>query len=290
MDRSLLNRVQATLLALATAALFVLAVLNILEQRQFSQPNDGVWWGEAQGGLQAEKVLPDEPGQRAGIQVGDLLTGVSDSPTSDVTPVTLVANLERALYATGSYGQVYYTITRDSIPLETPVKVIPEPVDHSLEFGLRVIGLIYLIIGFYVLFRRWGAPRSTHFYIFCLVSFALYALKYTGKLDTLDWTVFWTNVVAEALQPALFLHFALSFPEEPLKDQRRRWLVPAIYIPGAALLALWVWSIATREATKLLLDRLNQISPAYDALFYVFAAVLFLRSYSRASTPLLRQQ
>ncbi len=290
METSLLNRVQATLLALATAALFVLAVLNVLEQRQYPQPDDGVWWGEAQGGLQAEKVLPDKPGERAGIQVGDLLTGVSESPTADVTPVTLVANLERALYATGPYGQVYYTITRDSIPLEAPIKVIPDPMDHSLEFGLRVIGLIYLIIGFYVLFRRWGAPRATHFYLFCLVSFAFYALKYTGKFDTLDWAVFWTNVVAEALQPALFLHFALSFPEERFKNLRRRWLLPLVYAPGAGLLALWLWSIGTREATKLLLDRLDQIATAYDAIFYVCAALLFLRSYSRATTPLLRQQ
>jgi PAS domain S-box-containing protein len=290
METSLLNRVQATLLALATAALFVLAVLNVLAQRQYPQPDDGVWWGEAQGGLQAEKVLPDKPGERAGIQVGDLLTGVSESPTADVRPVTLVANLERALYAAGPYGQVYYTITRDGIPLEAPIKVIPDPMDHSLEFGLRVIGLIYLIIGFYVLFRRWGAPRATHFYLFCLVSFAFYALKYTGKFDTLDWAVFWTNVVAEALQPALFLHFALSFPEERFKNLRRRWLLPLVYAPGAGLLALWLWSIGTREATKLLLDRLDQIATAYDALFYVCAALLFLRSYSRASTPLLRQQ
>ncbi len=290
METSLLNRVQATLLALATAALFVLAVLNVLEQRQYPQPDDGVWWGEAPGGLQAEKVLPDKPGQRAGIQVGDLLTGVSESPTADVRPVTRVATLERALYATGPYGQVYYTITRDGIPLEAPIKVIPDPMDHSLEFGLRVIGLIYLIIGFYVLFRRWGAPRATHFYLFCLVSFAFYALKYTGKFDTLDWAVFWTNVVAEALQPALFLHFALSFPEERFKNLRRRWLLPLVYAPGAGMLGLWVWSIGTREATKLLLDRLDQIATAYDALFYVCAALLFLRSYSRATTPLLRQQ
>jgi len=290
METSLLNRVQATLLALATAALFVLAVLNLLEQRQFPQPDDGVWWGEASGGLHAEKVLPDKPGQRAGIQVGDLLTGVSESPTETVTPVTVVADLERALYATGPYGQVYYTITRDGIPLEAPIKVTPEPLDRSLEFGLRIIGLIYLIIGFYVLFRRWGAPRATHFYLFCLVSFALYALKYTTKLDTLDWIVFWTNVVAEALQPALFLHFALSFPEERFKNHRRRWLLPLVYAPGAGMLALWLWSIGTREATKLLLDRLYQIDTAYDAVFYVCAALLFLRSYSRATTPLLRQQ
>ncbi len=90
----------------------------------------------------------------------------------------------------------------------------------------RLIGLVYLGIGIYVLFRRWTAPRATHFYIFCLVSFALNTFHYTGKFDLLDWTIYWGNVVAEALQPALFLHFALVFPEERLRKQRRTWLVP----------------------------------------------------------------
>ncbi len=290
METNLLNRVRATLLALATAALFVLAILNFQQERQTPQPDVGVWWHEVPGGLQADKVLPDSPGQRAGIQVNDLLTGVSDGPAAPVTPVVRLADLERALYDTGPYGQIYYVITRDGIRLDTPIKVIPEAADHSLQLGLRVIGLIYLVIGFYVLFRRWGAPRATHFYLFCLVSFALYALKYTGKFDALDWTVFWGNVAAEALQPALFLHFALSFPEERFKSRHRRWLLPLVYAPGAALLGLWLWSISTREATKLLLDRINQVAVAYDTVFYVWAALLFLLSYRRADSPLLRQQ
>ncbi|MGB6722964.1 MAG: ATP-binding protein [Terracidiphilus sp.] len=291
METSLLNRAQATLLALATAALFVLAILNLHQERQIPQrDDDGVWWREVAGGLQADKVIPDSAGQRAGIQTKDLLTGVSESPDAPVAAVSRMADLERALYRTGPFGQVYYTVTRDGIPLDTPIKVIPDPVDRSLELGLRVIGLIYLVIGFYVLFRRWGAPRATHFYLFCLVSFALYALKYTGAFDGLDWTVFWANVIAESLQPALFLHFALSFPEERFKNLHRRWLLPLVYAPGAGLFGLWLWSIATRDATKLLLDQLNRIATAYDAVFYVLAALLFLRSYSRADSPLLRQQ
>ena len=90
------------------------------------------------------------------------------------------------------------TITRDGIPARDARQGHSRSRRTAAYFlGLRVIGLIYLIIGFYVLFRRWGAPRATHFYLFCLVSFAFYALKYTTKLDTLDWTVFWTNVAAE---------------------------------------------------------------------------------------------
>src|ERR1035441_9284192 len=296
METSLFNRVQATLLALATAGLFVLAVLNLQQESNSPQPDDGIWWREASGGLRAERVLQGMSGQVAGIQVNDLLTGVSGCASCNENPVIRLSDLEKALYRTGPYGQVYYSITRDGIPLDTPVKVIPLQLDRSLPLGLRVIGLIYLIIGFYVLFRRWGAPRATHFYLFCLVSFALYALKYTGALSNdnwqghLDWTVFWCNVLAEALQPALFLHFALSFPEERLKKLRRRWLLPLLYAPGAGLVGLWLWAIETRQATGLLKHSLDQRGTAYLAAYYVFAAVLFLRSYSQAGTPLLRQQ
>ena len=79
METSLLNRMQATLLAIATLALFVLAVLNFEQQQQSPQPDDGVWWHEAAGGLQAQKVLATGPGERAGVLTGDLLTAVTTS-------------------------------------------------------------------------------------------------------------------------------------------------------------------------------------------------------------------
>jgi PAS domain S-box-containing protein len=159
-----------------------------------------------------------------------------------------------------------------------------------VQQALRLIGLIYLAIGLYVLFRRWTALRATHFYLFCLVSFALNALKYTGQWDWLDKSVFWTNVIAESLQPALFVHFALSFPEERLKNLRRRLLLPLVYAPGVAVFGLWMMAINRWEATGLLMHRLNQVGTAYDAAFYILATLLFLNSYLRANTPLLRQQ
>jgi len=274
------------MLALLTAGLFVLAVLNMRQERNFQQPDDGVWWSEAahNAGLVAERVLPNSPGQRAGIQTHDLLTEVNDHR------IVHLADLERQLYTTGVYTKANYQITRDGIPLDTPVVVIPEPVDRSMALGLRVIGLIYLAIGIYVLFRRWTAPRATHFYLFCLVSFVMYALKYTGELNGLDWTVFWLNVLAGSLQPALFLHFALSFPEERLANVKRRLLLPLVYAPGAGLLVLWIWALTHWQATGLLKHRLEQTGTAYDAIFYVLAALLFLHSYRHADKPLVRQQ
>src|ERR1035437_8130947 len=343
METGLFNRLQAPLLAVATAGLFLLAVLNFRQERQSQQPDRGVGGreGAGGGGLVEERVLPNSPGQRAGIQAHDLLTGAevlpeipSQTPQQDtglqpaakpehglltgVKPlpeasvreagiraegllpkanyvqIKHLADLERVLYRAGIYGNAGYAITRGDVPLET--QVIPEPLDRGLALGLRVIGLIYLGIGLYVLFRRWTAPRATHFYLFCLVSFALYALKYTGALDPsgqwdwLDKVVFWANILAESLQPALFLHFALSFPEERLGNIRRRLLLPLVYAPGAALLGLWLWALTHWQATGLLKHRLEQTGTAYDAVFYLLAALLFLRSYSRADTPIERQQ
>src|ERR1700757_226345 len=71
METSLFNRLQATLLALATVGLVILAVLNFQQESKFPRPNDGVWWVETHGGLEAKRVVPNSPGQLAGIQQGD---------------------------------------------------------------------------------------------------------------------------------------------------------------------------------------------------------------------------
>ncbi len=285
MEKNVSNRLQATLLAVFTVGLLLLAIWNFRQEGQFQQPDDGVWWSESTtgDGLIAARVLPGSPGFRAGLHSQDILTAVNNHS------LHRLSDLDRVLYRVGPYGNAMYSVTRSGIPLD-PVLVIPEPADRSVQHAQRVIGLIYLAIGVYVLFRRWTAPRATHFYLFCLVSFALYALKYTGQLDALDTTVYWGNVLAEALQPALFLHFALSFPEERLRKLGRRWLLPVIYTPGAAVLALRVYARINWEATGLLQHRLDQVGTAYDAVFYLLATALFLRSYARANTPLLRQQ
>ena len=69
----------------------------------------------------------------------------------------------------------------ESVPVDMTVILVPA--ERSLNNWLRLIALIYLGIGLYVLLRRWTAPGSTHFYIFCLVSFIFYTFHYTGKLN-----------------------------------------------------------------------------------------------------------
>ncbi len=287
METSLFNRLQATLLAVATVGLVLLAVLNFRQESHFQQPDDGVWWVESHNGrgLVADKVLPDSPGQRAGIQVNDLLTAVNE------TPIIRVPEKERELFRTGVYGKANYSITRGGVPLDTPVVVIPEPTDRSLQQALRFIGLIYLAIGLYVLFRRWTAPRATHFYLFCLVSFALNALKYTGELDSGRLDCLLDEHRCGSLQPALFLHFALSFPEERLKGAAAALASPVHLRAGnRSFLASGSSAITRWQATGMLKHRLDQVGTAMSQPFTFWRPILFLHSYSRANTPLLRQQ
>ncbi len=136
----------------------------------------------------------------------------------------------RQLYPTGVWSKATYSLIRQSVTLDSNVILVPA--DRSLNNWLRLIALIYLGIGVYVLLRRWTAPGSTHFYIFCLVSFIAYSFKYTGKLNDFDWTIYWSNIVAWVLQPALFLHFVLTFPEKRQFVRQRPWLLALAYLAG----------------------------------------------------------
>jgi two-component system NtrC family sensor kinase len=288
------TRILAVALAVATLAACVLAAMNFDRERGFDVPTDGVWWVEATGGLQAQRVPPDSPANRAGIRTGDILISVDDHPTDRLAP------LVREMFHSGIWAHASYAIMRPAPPsseikgaTRLDIQVILEPKDRSINQGLRFIALVYLCIGIYVLFRRWTAPKSTHFYVFCLVSFVLYSFKYTGELDTFDWIIYWGNMAAQALQPALFLHFAVSFSGDfasyPLRI-RRRILSARLYLPGFFLIGLQYAAIRFWSATELLHHRLDQIAVGYLALYYVIAAIVFQLRYRRAESALARQQ
>src|SRR5258707_2897261 len=274
------TRVLAILLAVATVAACVLAAMNFEHENGLDVPTDGVWWVEASGGLKAERVPASSPGHRAGIRTGDVLVSVNEQPTPRV------ASLGREMFHNGIWAHSTYSIRRpvpQSIDLNgatrLDIQVILEPKDRSINLGFRFIALVYLCIGIYVLFRRWTAPKSIHFYVFCLASFVLYSFRSTGEPGTFDWIIYWGNMTAQALQPALFLHFAVSFSDNFASKHRsrvgRRVLATLLYVPGIFLIGLQYHAIRYWSATGVLQHRLDQIALGYLALFYVIAAVVF---------------
>ncbi len=296
MTNAFQNRVIAVTLALLTLAACVLAGFNLRNERRFDVPTDGAWWLESTGGgLRAERVPAGSPADRAGIRTGDTVIAIDDRPVQRLAPFV------REQFRSGIWSHATYTILRPvpagsaSRPVaKLDIPVILEPADRSINQGLRFIALVYLSIGIYVLFRRWTAPKATHFYVFCLASFVLYAFKYTSELDLLDWIIYWGNLAAAALQPALFLHFAVSFSNTPDAARRRRIgraiAILAIYLPGAFLVGLQIWAIRFWSATELLNHRLDQIAVGYLAMYYVIAAVVFWSRYTRTTTSALERQ
>ena len=289
------TRILAIALAVATLAGCVLAAMNFERESGFDVPTDGIVWTETSGGLRAERVPPGSPGQRAGVRAGDILVGINERPTGRMAPFV------REMFRSGIWSHATYSILRPAPhasdlngAAKLDIQVILEPTDRSINQGLRFIALVYLCIGIYVLFRRWTAPKSTHFYVFCLVSFVLYSFKYTTEFDTFDWIIYWGNMAAAALQPALFLHFAVSFSNDSEAEHRkrlgRRLLSAALYVPGIFFVGLQYTAQHYWSATEILRHRLDQIAVGYLALYYVIAAIVFRFRYPRAGSALERQQ
>src|SRR5437764_9834944 len=155
-------RISALILAFATMATVLLAGINFSKERQYPVPDDGGWWMEAGTGIYAQRVVPGGAADKAGIKPGDQLISVSERSLPNV------AALQRQLSRTGIWSSPIYQLDRHGVKIDVPV--ILREADRSLNQGMRLIALIYLGIGLYVLLRRCTAPKFTHFYIFCLVS------------------------------------------------------------------------------------------------------------------------
>src|SRR5713101_981640 len=282
MNRESQVRSVAVLLFLMTVAAVVFAAFNFNSEWRFLVPDDGVWWVEHGGRLTADRVEPSGPGAKSGIKAGDQLVSINGQEVQNMS------GLERQLYRNGVWSKAAYSLLRQSVPLDSSVLLVPA--ERSLNNWLRLIALIYLGIGLYVLLRRWTAPGSTHFYIFCLVSFIAYSFKYTGKLNDFDWVIYWGNIAAGVLQPALFLHFVLTFPEKRQIVRKHPLLLALVYVPGALLLLGHLTAMRWLQASERLRWNLDRMEMSYGSLFFLAAAVVLWYSYRRASTTILRQQ
>ena len=91
MNRDFQIRFTAGLLILLTTAAVVLAWINFQKEADFQIPSDGVWWmeqaGQAgnDGGMVANRVEPNGPGDKAGIRAGDRLTAINQHEIKDTT-------------------------------------------------------------------------------------------------------------------------------------------------------------------------------------------------------------
>ncbi len=305
MFQELKFQLSTAILTILTLATGVVAVINFQQNHKFRLHDDGVIWADSSGGVQALEAPRDSAGYRAGVRNGDVLMSISrqdqrregqesiDQHATHGVPVGTALDVAKILGSLPSWLPAVYHVRRGNLEFDIRNLVVNEvPLDRAVQYEY-VVGAGYLVIGLFVYFRRGSAQKALHFYIFCLTSFVFFCFHYTGQLNALDKIVYFGNVAAGLLAPALFLHFCLTFPE-PFNWFRTRARLSLPYIPGALLfLAFLGFASGTLKIgiplTELrwLLDR---IWVPLSTAPYLIGAVALAVSHRNAEDPIVRQQ
>lgn len=226
----------------------------------------------ARGGFQVVRVEQPESELKRGDQI--VLVNGSEAATRQQLSERLKERPDSELMVTRGeqLAQVHYH--RPDIEFDFPYLI------------LALIGTLYLGVGLFTLVRH-GGRQSLLFYLWCLTSASLYLLAATPPVDLAYKAVYLLDVVAYVLLPALTVHLFLVFPSPLPGSERFRRLIPFLYLPAAALLALqldlilakgrWLSSGIARERVQLL-AQLNQINRVHlTVLALVAVGLLFYR-------------
>lgn len=269
-----------------TVVLGFCALWNLDRRAEYRPPYDGVVWADADGEVEAAKVDPDGPADRAGVETGDRLLHINDRK------IDRAAEAYAVLDRLGAWDRALYEVERGFTTISIPVIVGEAPQRTTISVFQWVVGAAYLGIGLFILYRRPRHRLARTFFAFCLSSFVLYAFRYTGELNAFDRFVYWADVWATALTPALFLHFCLAFPRGALTPSRQ-WATRGAYLLAGALITLahmaaggWIETDLPLAALREGLDR-----TMYGVLgLEMLAGAAWLRWGSAPGEPVERQQ
>jgi len=205
---------------LLTVALMVLGVHGFRQKLEAFQPlgfqplaSNGQW---LVGGVEPSEVDSLQPGDRI-----VLVDGVETSRIAELRERLAAAPQTQIVLLRGD-ELVTVTYHRPPLRIDFP------------WLALALLGVIYLAIGLYTL---WRAAEAALFYSWCLASATLYFLSPVFPVDRVGAWIYVADQLARLLLPPLTLHLFLSIPRE----RRPRWPVRlALYQPAAILSAIQV--------------------------------------------------
>jgi len=286
MFQELKFQLSTAILTILTLAAGVAAVINFQQQHRFRLPEDGVVWVDRHSSVEALYVTPASGGSNAGVHPGDRLASING------VPIENAANVTQVLVRIGSWSKAVYHISRRGVDFDTTVIVGEVPLDLAVTYQY-LVGFAYLVIGLFVYFRRGSAQKARHFYILCLASFVFLCFHYTGQFNALDKVIYFGNLAAGLVAPAVFLHFCLTFPEPRKWLQKPLWAT-VLYVPAALLFGVFV-AFATGALTvaipllelRWMLDRVWMV---FWTVPYVAGGFVLAVEYRKAEDPIVRQQ
>ena len=293
-----------------TALLVTAGVLNFAQRLRHETPAwDGVRWTDTKQGIIAEIVEPGSSGARAQIQPGDHLLGIS-ADNRKYDELGRASDVQMYLDQARVGGDIHYLIERPSYPEES--RLYYADLDHldathkwtPLFVYINLIGLVWLFVGFFVLFKQGGrAPFALHFASVCLAAFVFCFYTPVGTYRDLDLAVAILRNAALIVFPPLFLHFCLLYPLRQQLFERRRWRAALLYLPALVLLSLESFIFLRSLITSVVpqLRSVANVSEVFLGMFYklsifhfvagLIASVFFLiRTWVKAKSAVVRQQ
>jgi two-component system, NtrC family, sensor kinase len=304
-------------LLIGAALLITAGILNFAQRiRHETPPWDGVDWVDTSDGIIARSIEKGSAADRAWLLPGDRLVGIALDARGKADEVVSSHDVPIYLEQARVGGQVHYRMQRPSYPEETRNYWADLDNLGSIHkwtprvIYINVIGLAYLLIGFFVLFRQGGrAPFVLHFATLCLTAFVFHFYTPTGAYRDLDLAVAFLKNSAFILFAPLFLHFCMLYPTRQQLFPKQRWRALVLYAPAIVLLLMATVVFLPPSGFVYLRAGLVQagfeiaahISDTFAEVFYRFSflhfivgliasGVLLVRTYVTAKNALVRQQ
>src|SRR5215831_6085513 len=287
------------------AILVVMGVLNLRDRLSApAVPTDGVYWVDTSQGLQAKNISPDSPLSLVALNKGDYLRYIFYQGKYEAIdkPETVSLYLDKV----GVGGEAHYVIQHADPALQNIYKlddslyddkfIVPgAPQNLGRGLYLAIIGLVYLGIGLFVLFRQDRAELTYHFMAWFLASFVVYFYSAPHLLDGFDKFVDFLDCAAFALLAPLFLHFCARFPSGRKFSGRAGAAIAALYGPAAILILLealyrYVPKSFGPGALVTVRDWLDQSELVQYIVYFGIGSAFLVRSFIKARTPVLKQQ
>lgn len=237
---------KAWFLLIGAALLITAGALNLRQRiRQETPAWDGVEWVDTANGIIAKTIEKGSAADRAWLLPGDRLIGIALDANAKPDEVVHARDVQIFLDSARVGGQVHYRMQRPSYPVETQNYWADLDNLGSIHkwtprvIYINIIGLAYLFIGFFVLFKQGGrAPFVLHFATLCLAAFVFHFYTETGAFRDLDLAVSYLKNAAFIIFAPLFLHFCALYPTKQQLFAKKRWRAIFLYVPAIVLLVM----------------------------------------------------
>src|SRR5438445_4729393 len=221
MRRTLAIAISALLLAWGAYA-FVSEVTQVA-------PWTGVEWVDSSHGVVADAVIPRTAAWRGGLRPGDRLRSIDAQPTLSALAA------EDAPWRLPSGGTLSYLIERDGDLAEFTVRPNWVGGGTSVYYYFSIVGLTFLAVGMVVWLRAARARGALPFALLCQAMFLLLVLSPTGQATISNWAVYWGDLAARLIGPALFVHTTWTLADDERGSARRRLRRILFYLPPVLL-------------------------------------------------------